>query len=457
MNYYDIIFAQQKAKKDSKYFNEISDAINVLAGTETTYTPAEMAPAILDAIPTETASGEMIAIDDAANYPAESVVTILEPMQEGSGDPSPDNVRPITGYTGVELTRTGKNLVEKAYVSPLSWNGLTITENVDGSIKITGKATHTVAKGLYTLSLQIESTYLFHTGGTDKANYLMVRRDGNPGIINEGQFTVRANSTYDVAIRTVANAEIDMTLFPVVSLLTNTETHSITFPQAQSPVYGGEVDWTNGVLRVTKWKDILFNSWKRNSAKAYYSYVSHTATPNQLSNLQVISDKAVTAVSSSSIGIFINPTGAARLNTNKAYDTANEMIADYGGSIEVVYELAEPIEIPLTSEVITLLKGDNNIWTDSGTSEIEYKVDLQSYIQKLINEASAKANTLSVSPPLGKNAVISTDNDEDGGDIKDEDEPAEENTEVDDLTANKEIAKEFAKTEKTKEYKGAAK
>jgi hypothetical protein len=30
------------------------------------------------------------------------------------------------------------------------------------------------------------------------------------------------------------------------------ETHSVTFPQVQSPVYGGEVDWVNGVLRITK-------------------------------------------------------------------------------------------------------------------------------------------------------------------------------------------------------------
>ena len=32
------------------------------------------------------------------------------PIQSGSGDPSPDNVRPITGWTGVNATRCGKNL-----------------------------------------------------------------------------------------------------------------------------------------------------------------------------------------------------------------------------------------------------------------------------------------------------------------------------------------------------------
>jgi hypothetical protein len=111
------------------------------------------------------------------------------------------------------------------------------------------------------------------------------------------------------------------------------------------------------------------------------------------------------------------------------------MIADYGGSIEVCYELATPIEIPLTPEVITLLKGENNIWTDAGTSEIKYKVDLQSYIQKLINEASAKVSTLSMSPlSLDKNAlndmeavnpVIEIETDEEAEEMPIEEEPAE--------------------------------
>ena len=34
----------------------------------------------------------------------------FSPVQEGTGDPSPENVRPITGWAGVEVYRTGKNL-----------------------------------------------------------------------------------------------------------------------------------------------------------------------------------------------------------------------------------------------------------------------------------------------------------------------------------------------------------
>ena len=41
--------------------------------------------------------------------PLKECKVYFEPVQEGSGDPSPDNIRPITGWTGVEVTRCGKN------------------------------------------------------------------------------------------------------------------------------------------------------------------------------------------------------------------------------------------------------------------------------------------------------------------------------------------------------------
>lgn len=39
----------------------------------------------------------------------------FSPVQSGSGDPSPTNVRPITGWTGVNVWHTGKNLLNPAY------------------------------------------------------------------------------------------------------------------------------------------------------------------------------------------------------------------------------------------------------------------------------------------------------------------------------------------------------
>lgn len=48
---------------------------------------------------TKDASGNPIILTDGAAFKAEGLVVTLEPKQSGSGTPSPENVRPITGYT----------------------------------------------------------------------------------------------------------------------------------------------------------------------------------------------------------------------------------------------------------------------------------------------------------------------------------------------------------------------
>lgn len=59
----------------------------------------------------EDASGDLVSISDGADGGKVKALTIgIEPVQDGSGDPSPDNVRPITGWTGAGVTRTGVNI-----------------------------------------------------------------------------------------------------------------------------------------------------------------------------------------------------------------------------------------------------------------------------------------------------------------------------------------------------------
>ena len=70
----------------------------------------DFAPAII-----QEKSGNPITLTDAANCPVRKLKVTFEPTQEGSGDPSPDNVRPITGRDSVTVTRTSVN-VESATI-----------------------------------------------------------------------------------------------------------------------------------------------------------------------------------------------------------------------------------------------------------------------------------------------------------------------------------------------------
>ena len=50
------------------------------------------------------ASGAIASFPDGAESTAKKLVVSIEPVQEGTGDPAPDNVRPISGWTGVKVT-----------------------------------------------------------------------------------------------------------------------------------------------------------------------------------------------------------------------------------------------------------------------------------------------------------------------------------------------------------------
>ena len=63
---------------------------------------------IYSAYPTDTASGAVASFADGADdIPLKSCVVAIEPVQSGSGDPSPDNVRPISGWTGTQVSHSG--------------------------------------------------------------------------------------------------------------------------------------------------------------------------------------------------------------------------------------------------------------------------------------------------------------------------------------------------------------
>lgn len=68
------------------------------------------------------ASGSIASFDDGAdNMKIQKLVVNIEPIQAGSGDPSPINRRPISGLTGAEIKQAGKNLVDISTQISVNW------------------------------------------------------------------------------------------------------------------------------------------------------------------------------------------------------------------------------------------------------------------------------------------------------------------------------------------------
>ena len=61
-----------------------------------------------------TATGNPLTFLTDLARPLKSLVANFTPVQSGTGDPSPENVRPITGYSGLNVWHSGKNLFDKS-------------------------------------------------------------------------------------------------------------------------------------------------------------------------------------------------------------------------------------------------------------------------------------------------------------------------------------------------------
>ena len=78
---------------------------------------------------TDTVTGAIASFPDGADdIPVADLVVNIEPKQSGSGDPAPDNIRPITGFTGANVYDDPK------YGGMVDWNQLVVNGNfADGT------------------------------------------------------------------------------------------------------------------------------------------------------------------------------------------------------------------------------------------------------------------------------------------------------------------------------------
>ena len=94
----------------------------------------------------KTVSADVVTFDDGANnVPLKAFVANIDYVQSGSGDPSPTNIRPITGYTGITVYQSNEDTTNPTTKS-ISWSseaGTVYKGYIDlltGTLTVTGKA-----------------------------------------------------------------------------------------------------------------------------------------------------------------------------------------------------------------------------------------------------------------------------------------------------------------------------
>ena len=372
---------------------------------------------------TDSASGAVAHFEDGAdNVPLKSLKVNIEPFQSGSGDPSPENDRPIGGWDAVKATRNGRNFCKSAVTATrTNLNGLTATPNGDGSITVNGTSTATTILyfNLATLSgngnsLQSNGmknlpngTYRFGTlpdgirlqiygsdvpnAGASDAHFISDSTRGNFTIsrvyrYNWVRLSVSGNTTLNNAVVYPAiyfASDTDDTYEPYTG-----ETYEVSLASAGT-VYGGTLDAVSGELTVDRKYELFDGSsdetWQfltgsfGNRCGIVRNDVLNTGVRVKVdANEGVYSANANTVgtVFASGVSIYYYP--PATVTTLEEYRT---WLAS--NNLQVVYPLATPITYNLTPTEVKSLLGINNVWSDAGDVTAEYRADTKLYIKRL--------------------------------------------------------------------------
>ena len=351
-------------------------------------------------------SGNPVVCYPVAGY-ALGVKAKWEPMQEGTGTPSPENIRPIKGRDSVTVERCGDNLLKFPYAtSSANRNGLVITSQQDGSITVNGTAT---ADTRYAINLDIEKRLPMNTpmalsgcpaGGSTKSYYIGLYlggkwfSDSGNGNTDIKFTTQEISSRVEVSIikGTVCN---NLTFYPKIEVGTTitpyrkyqSSTNTLTLPET---VYGGEVDAATGDAKETwklvtldgteRWMDNGFvpsrkeQQWALYGGLKPYSGTFGISSHFDNTNGSISYPTNFVRISETSIVLHVASDGPfATVGNLKSY-----LAAQYaaGTPVQVCYKLATPTPFTATgAQPIPALAGANTILTDADSATVTGRAD----------------------------------------------------------------------------------
>ena len=323
----------------------------------------------------------------------------FSPIQSGSGDPSPENVRPISGRDSLVLNVSGINQLDNSLFVNDKW-----LEN-DGTISNYSSRKSTLSF----LPIGIIKTFWFGTfldGAIREGDYnIKVATYSSdtessfirsvPSVINQHTFSFSDNEKY-FRIGVVRN-DLDVAMnYPTTATDYEPyqgETHTATFP---STVYGGELDFVSGNGNKTYLTvDLGSLSWTKATTKDYfYADVSNIKRfpATEISTLMSDRYKTIDFNNMYDNADTLNYCISTGNNNDriyildKRYSDATTFTNAMNG-VYVCYELATPTTTTLTPETIALLKGNNTLWTDGDNITLKYSADIPSYVEKAIEDA----------------------------------------------------------------------
>ena len=334
---------------------------------------------------------ELRNVSIASFYPTERLIQKLiigiEAVQSGSGDPSPDNVRPISGFTGCNVYRTGVNVWDEEWeVGGISGS---TGEDANNGVQIRSKNYIPVKTDVQYYFANKGITSGNNTQGRfyDKdKNYIGSTTAGGTAVMYNAAFTPPANAAYmrfamQTAYGTTYNNDISIN-YPS----SDHDYHAyvgttlpVSWQSEAGTVYGGTLDVITGLLTVTHGivdlGDYDWTYYTGGTNPIFYTTVTGTRQYSNGDMPNAISSMYKVRISQSRSNFaryaldgeftFLSTTESLAIR-NSDYTSAAAFKTAMSGQT-VVYELATPLAYQLTpQQIATIRLGINNVWCDTG-------------------------------------------------------------------------------------------
>ena len=314
------------------------------------------------------------------------IVAAFSPVQAGSGDPSPDNVRPITGFTGanvylsptdsddpakqtfaVTFPALGKNLFDVSTVESGTLDGY---GNKVANASRTLSGFITMKAGTYTISRKAATDWW-------KIWEYTLAEEPLKAIMNNLNQSHTITLSEDCKIRIAFDYIVDA----ANEVQLESGSPATSYEPYNATAYGGTRDLSTGVLTVDR-------------AEVDLGTLDYSLYPPQYTNIPVFytdvntikpasgrlcKSSAYKCMDWSSLGtrtdntIEVHPTLQSIYIADSRYETATEFKLAMSG-VQLVYELATPLVYQLTPTEILSLVGDNVLWSDlNGDLTVTYK------------------------------------------------------------------------------------
>lgn len=320
------------------------------------------------------------------------------PVQSGSGDPSPTNVRSISGWDGLTVTRCGKNLWNddntSYYANTWTRSGHTYSTNRSAATYISLDAYVLFAGITYTLSFYLDSVnadmgkmQFRSADGTivaSKASITTIDRHSlsyTPSVTGQYKILVGGMDNGEV---TLSNIQLELGSTATAYAPYTGSTYPVSW-QSAGTIYGGYVDVCKGVVVADRaLVPIKSTSLYGSVDVGTYGNILTIEIPGiyKGKNESVILYTAFKRnMEVSMLNLPMWNIGSwsgnqrymqicAPFETKQAF---GEYLDAQDPPFYALYELATPITYALTPQIIKSLRGVNNLWsTGNGDAQVTY-------------------------------------------------------------------------------------